>query len=198
MPVLAIAIGLEWYARSTRWAETENAYVKANVIAVSAEVSGRVAELAVRDQQRVERGMLLFAIDPAPYQLAVQRAEAQLGVTRTEIETLRAEYRTALRETEEAGARITCLSRQLERQRMLKEKGMTREELYDDARNNSTAPSGASRPLRRARAARWPRSTASPRPRPSSIRATGRGLPRWTRRSSISRARKSLRRSRTW
>jgi len=136
VPVLAIAIGLEWYARSTRWAETENAYVKANVIAVSAEVSGRVAELAVRDQQRVERGMLLFAIDPAPYQLAVQRAEAQLGVTRTEIETLRAEYRTALRETEEAGARITCLSRQFERQRMLKEKGMTREELYDDARNN--------------------------------------------------------------
>jgi membrane fusion protein (multidrug efflux system) len=136
VPAIAIAIALEWYARSTRWAETENAYVKANVIAVSAEVSGRVAELAVRDQQRVERGALLFAIDPAPYQLAVQRAEAQLGVTRTEIETLRAEYRTALRETEEAGARITFLSRQLERQRMLKEKGMTREELYDDARNN--------------------------------------------------------------
>ena len=136
VPVVAIAIGLEWYARSTRWAETENAYVKANVIAVSAEVSGRVAELAVRDQQRVERGALLFAIDPAPYRLEVERAAAQLGVTRTEIETLRAEYRTALRETEEAGARITFLARQLERQRMLKEKGMTREELYDDAKNN--------------------------------------------------------------
>ena len=136
VPLAAIAIGLEWYARGTRWAETENAYVKANVIAVSAEVSGRVAEVKVRDQQRVEKGALLFALDPRPYELAVQRAEAQLGVTRTEIETLRAEYRTALREAEEAGARIAFLSRQLERQRMLKEKGMTREELYDDAKNN--------------------------------------------------------------
>src|SRR5262249_13949857 len=136
VPVIAIAIGLEWYARSTRWAETENAYVKANVIAISAEVSGRVVEVKVRDQQRVERGALLFAIDPVPFQLAVQRAEAELGVTRTAIETLRAEYRTALRETEEAAARIAFLSRQLDRQRMLKEKGMTREELYDDAKNN--------------------------------------------------------------
>src|SRR5258706_5272884 len=136
VPLVAIAIGLEWYARSTRWAETENAYVKANVVAISAEISGRVAEVKVRDQLRVERGALLFGIDPAPYELAVQRAEAQLGVTRTEIETLRAEYRTALRETEEATARIAFLSRQLERQRMLKEKGMTREELYDDAKNN--------------------------------------------------------------
>ena len=139
VPAIVVAIGLEWYARSTRWAETENAYVKANVVAISAEVSGRVTEVGVRDQQSVERGALLFAIDPAPYQLAVQRAEAQLGVTRAEIETLRADYRTALRETEEANSRITFLSRQLERQRMLKEKGMTREELFDDAKNNLDA-----------------------------------------------------------
>ena len=136
VPAIAIAIGLEWYARNARWAETENAYVKANVVAISAEVSGRVATVGVRDQQRVERGALLFAIDPAPYQLAVQRAEAELGVTRAAIETLRADYRTALREAEEANSRIAFLTRQLERQRMLKEKGMTREELYDDAKNN--------------------------------------------------------------
>ena len=136
VPAIVVAVGLEWYARSTRWVETENAYVKANVVAISAEVSGRVAELGVRDQQRVERGALLFAIDPAPYRLAVERAEAQLGVTRAEIETLRAEYRTALRETDEANAKITFLARQLERQRVLKEKGMTREEQYDDAKNN--------------------------------------------------------------
>ena len=77
VPAIVVVAGLEWYARSTRWAETENAYVKANVVAVSAEVSGRVAEVGVRDQQRVEKGALLFAIDPAPYQLAVQRAQLQ-------------------------------------------------------------------------------------------------------------------------
>ena len=136
VPVAAIALALHWVARGARWAETDNAYVKAHKIAVSAEISGRVAEVPVRDQQRVERGALLFRIDPAPFQLAVQRAEAQLAVTRTEIETLRSEYRSALLEAEEAEARIAFLARQLERQRRLKEKGMSREDLYDEAQHN--------------------------------------------------------------
>ncbi|MBI1942645.1 MAG: biotin/lipoyl-binding protein, partial [Betaproteobacteria bacterium] len=113
VPALGLALALHWYARSTRWVQTDNAYVKAHVIAISAEVSGRVAEVAARDQQRVERGTLLFRIDPAPFQLAVARAEAQLAVTRTEIETLRSEYRSALLEADEAEARIGFLARQL-------------------------------------------------------------------------------------
>ena len=95
VPALAIVLALQWYARSARWAETDNAYVKAHVIAISAEVTGRVAEVPVKDQQRVARGALLFRLDPVPFQLAVSRAEAQLSVTRTEIETLRSEYRGA-------------------------------------------------------------------------------------------------------
>jgi membrane fusion protein (multidrug efflux system) len=135
VPALALVLALQWYARSARWAETDNAYVKAHVIAISAEVTGRVAEVPVKDQQRVARGALLFRLDPVPFQLAVSRAEAQLSVTRTEIETLRSEYRGANLDAEAAAERIPFLVRQFERQRLMKEKGMSREDLYDEAQN---------------------------------------------------------------
>ena len=135
VPLIAAALALQWYAKSARWAETDNAYVKAQVIPISAEVSGRVAEVMVRDQQRVAGGAPLFRLDPVPFQLAVARAEAQLSVVRTEIETLRAEYRSARLDAEEQAERIPFLERQFDRQGRMKEKGMSREDLYDEAQN---------------------------------------------------------------
>ena len=135
VPVIAIALALHWYAKGARYAETDNAYVKAQVIPISAEVTGRVAEVFVKDQQRVARGAPLYRLDPVPFQLAVTRAEAQLSVVRTEIETLRAEYRSALVDAEEQAARIPFLERQFDRQGRMKEKGMSREDLYDEAQN---------------------------------------------------------------
>lgn len=139
VPVAAVAAGLYYYAEGGGRAETDNAYVKAHLIAVSAEVAGRVAEVAVRDNQEVTAGQLLFRIDPAPFEVAVARADAQLANVRTEVETLRAEHRVALAEAAEAEERIRFLGVQLERQRRLRERGMVREEAYDEARYNLDA-----------------------------------------------------------
>jgi len=136
VPAIAILAALHWYARGARYAETDNAYIKAQVIPISAEVSGRVAEVLVRDQQRVAAGAALFRLDPVPFQLALARAEAQLSVVRTEIETLRAEYRSARVDAEEQAERIPFLERQYDRQGRMKEKGMSREDQYDEAQNN--------------------------------------------------------------
>src|SRR6185503_323131 len=139
VPLVVIVAGLHFYAQGGRHMETDNAYVKAHIVAVSAEVAGRVAEVAVRDNQTVEPGQLLFRIDPAPFEMAVARANAQLANARTEVETLRAEHRVALADAEEAEERIRFLTLQLERQRRLKEQGMVREEAYDEARHNLDA-----------------------------------------------------------
>lgn len=139
VPLAALAAGLHYYAEGGGRAETDNAYVKAHLIAVSAEVAGRVAEVAVSDNQEVPAGQLLFRIDPAPFEVAVARADAQLANVRTEVETLRAEHRVALAEAAEAEERIRFLSVQLERQRRLRERGMVREEAYDEARYNLDA-----------------------------------------------------------
>jgi membrane fusion protein (multidrug efflux system) len=139
VPLALVVGGLGWYAQGGRVAETENAYVKAHIIAIAPEVSGRVIEVGVKDQQPVARGAMLLRIDPTPFRVEIERAEAQMAVARTEVEALRAEHRVALAEAQEAEARIEFLSRQLQRQARLKEQGMIREEAYDEARLNLQA-----------------------------------------------------------
>ena len=136
VPAIAVLIGLYVYARGGREVETENAYVKANVVAVSSEVSGRVAEVAVHDNQAVTAGAPLFHLDPTPFELAVAKAAAQMEVVRTDVQSLRVEYRATLQEAVEAEDRIAFLTRQLERQEKLKEQGMSRADVYDEARHN--------------------------------------------------------------
>jgi membrane fusion protein (multidrug efflux system) len=139
VPAVAVAAGLAIWLQGGRFEETENAYVKAHIIAVSADVSGRVVEVKVRDNEPVAAGTLLFRVDPAPFELAVARAEAEMAVVRTEVEGLRAEHRVALADAAEAEERISFLARQLERQAKLKERGMGLEASFDEARHNLEA-----------------------------------------------------------
>jgi membrane fusion protein (multidrug efflux system) len=136
VPSVAILVGLYLYAHGGRYEETENAYVKADIIAVSAEVSGRVVEVAARDNEPVAAGAPLFRLDPRPFEIELARARAQMDVVRTEVQALRAEFRETLLESTEARERIDFLTRQLERQERLKEKGMSRIEAYDEARHH--------------------------------------------------------------
>lgn len=139
VPLVAAGTALYLYSTGGREVETENAYVKANIVAVSAAVSGRVAEVAVRDNQAVPAGALLFKLDPEPFQIEVARARAQMDVVRTEVQSRRAEYRATLQEQAEARERIEFLVKQFERQERLREKGMTRLDTYEEARHNVDA-----------------------------------------------------------
>ena len=136
LPLLAVCYGLQWYAQSGREQETENAYVKADIVAISAEISGRAVEVLTHDNQAVEAGALLFRIDPLPFQNAVGKAQAQMDAVRSDVQSLRAEYRATLLETDEVRMRIAFLARQLERQEQLKERGMSRADVYDEAKHN--------------------------------------------------------------
>ena len=69
-----------------RTPRTDDAYVYADTIDVVPEVSGRIVELAVRDNQAVKQGDLLFRIDPRPYQDALARGKASLVALDRQIE----------------------------------------------------------------------------------------------------------------
>src|SRR3954453_4385150 len=58
---------------------TSDASVRAFVVRVRPEVSGKVIEVAVRDNQIVRTGDLLYRIDPVPFRIAVERSEAKLA-----------------------------------------------------------------------------------------------------------------------
>jgi membrane fusion protein (multidrug efflux system) len=65
----------------------------------------------------------------------MEQAEARLAMTRTEIETLRANYREAIVDEARARDNVAFLELQLDRQRKLKQRGMGSEERFDLARH---------------------------------------------------------------
>ncbi len=89
IPLLAICVGLYLYAAGGRYVSTDNAYVKANVIIITPEVSGRVTSVLVADNQAVEAGDVLLQLDPSLLDIELNRARAQMAVIRTELESLR-------------------------------------------------------------------------------------------------------------
>ena len=86
--VAAIVVAIAAFAALRYWHEeslyvtTENAYVGANQVEVTALVSGTVTKVYVQDQQQVKAGEPLFDIDPVNYEIALQRAQAQLDMAR--------------------------------------------------------------------------------------------------------------------
>jgi multidrug resistance efflux pump len=58
---------------------TSDASVRSFVVRMVPEVSGKVVQVAVRDNQIVHSGDLLYQIDQTPFRIAVERAEARLA-----------------------------------------------------------------------------------------------------------------------
>ena len=90
-------------------------------------------DVTVRDHTNVSAGDLLFRLDPAPFELAIAKAEADLESVATEIETLRASYAEAKAEIGEFDANIAYLERQVERQQKLRKRGITSRDHLDRA-----------------------------------------------------------------
>jgi membrane fusion protein (multidrug efflux system) len=137
IPAAAIVVGIAFYLHGGRYVTTENAYVKADIAQVSADVAGRVVELNVQDHAPVTAGQVLIRLDPEPYQLALAKAEADLQLARHEVETMRAAYREALTELREAEAHQSFTEKNLLRQRALQERGATAMVRLEDAAHDA-------------------------------------------------------------
>ena len=133
VPLAAIAVGVYIYAESGRYVTTENAYIKSNVVAVSADVSGRVEWVGVDDHALVREGQVLFRLDQRPFKIALERAGAELELVRTQVEELRADYHEAMAAVAAEEERVRFLTRQLARQETLKELKLASEQAWDVA-----------------------------------------------------------------
>lgn len=92
--LVASLFGWEWFA-SSREIDTDNAYVKAERIMVSAQVGGRVLEVAVAQNQPVKKGELLFRLDDAPLKIALESAQAHLAEVENQTSASRAQVKGA-------------------------------------------------------------------------------------------------------
>ncbi len=139
VPAVAIAAALLFWLGSGRYVSTENAYVKAHVVQIAAEVAGRIVEVAVHDHRPVEKDDLLFKIDPEPYRLALARAEAELDQSRTQVENFRAVLAEARSELVEAQSRVMYFEMQLQRQRQLAVRNAGAVTKLDEAESNAVS-----------------------------------------------------------
>ena len=118
-PFVVVTAGGVWYATSGRIVSTENAYVQAEHILVTPAVNGMVAEVFVHDNQGVERGQPLFQVDPVPFRLEREKAEAELDAIRYEIGSYRAAHRQAEAELKSARKEASFLEKEYERRERL-------------------------------------------------------------------------------
>lgn len=137
VPSIAALAGAVVYLLGGRFVETDNAYVKAEKVPVSAQVSGTVMEVLVRENQAVAAGQPLFRLDPASFQVEVAKAEAKLAQVRTDIEALRASYREKQAEIALARTRHAFAMREQHRQADLVARNFVSASRFDDARQSS-------------------------------------------------------------
>jgi membrane fusion protein, multidrug efflux system len=89
VPALLAVVALLFYVFSGRYVTTDNAYIGAQKVLITPEVSGKVVRIAVTEGQLLRPGDELFEIDPVPYRLAAQEAEAKLARVRVDFESLK-------------------------------------------------------------------------------------------------------------
>ena len=135
LPVCAAVWGALVWGESMRWVTTENAYVKADVIAISADVKGRIIDIDVRENERVSGGQVLFRIDPRPFEIEIQEAKAELDRVRTEVDSMRAAYRSGNREVEQLRERVRFLDGEHKRQQTLTRRGVGTNVKLDEAQH---------------------------------------------------------------
>ncbi|MGC2412541.1 MAG: HlyD family secretion protein [Stellaceae bacterium] len=132
--VLALIGGAVWL-HGGRTVGTDDAYVKADIAQIAPEVSGRVVEVLVHDHEAVEEGAPLVKIDPVPFRLALDKAEADLDNARTTVETARAQWSETQSELAEVNSQADYLARQAARQQALAATGAASVTKLEEAQN---------------------------------------------------------------
>lgn len=135
VPALLIIGGGYYWLASGGKVSTDNAQVKQDIVSVSSQVAGPINEVLVDNGNRVKRGQLLFRIDPAPYRVALEQAEAQLAAARLSTTQLKTQAAGTGADITGSAANLQIKRNALARQQALLKQGFTTRTAYDDALN---------------------------------------------------------------
>ncbi len=135
-PVVLVVTGGVYYLFSGRYVSTDDAYIKSRMLSVTATVPGQVVAVPVSDNQLVKKGDVLVQIDPAPYQLRLASAEAELASTFQNADQLRAQVRARQQDLVMANADTDYAQREAGRQAPLVASGAVSRTLNDKAQHD--------------------------------------------------------------
>jgi membrane fusion protein (multidrug efflux system) len=138
-PLVVLAGALYFYLTGGRFASTDDAYVKADIVSIATDISGIVAKVDVHNDQHVKAGDVLFQLDDEPYRIALEGAKAQLGATANQIDALKASYRQQLAAVQNAQNDVAYYQLGIQRQTELASRAVASQATLDQARHDYQA-----------------------------------------------------------
>jgi membrane fusion protein, multidrug efflux system len=132
LPLVLVAGGY-WYVTGGQVMSMDDALVEADKVGVSTDVSGIVKEVDVTENQRVKAGQLLYRLDDLPFRLALERAEAQLGMVRDDLNAMKANYRDMQARIKQAQNDVGYFGTQLRRAQSLLTAHFASQSAFDTA-----------------------------------------------------------------
>jgi membrane fusion protein (multidrug efflux system) len=119
LPLVVLITGLTFYLNGGRYATTDDAYVGAQKVLITPDISGKIINVAVKEGQSVSPGDTMFQIDPVPFQLALAQARAKLDDAKTSHDNLVANVKLYGQTIELVNAGIDLKRRDVERKSSL-------------------------------------------------------------------------------
>ncbi len=139
---IVVAGGLGFWLTGGRYVGTDDAYIEANKLLVSTDVSGLVLDVDVKEGEKVRRGDVLFRLDPLPFRIALQQAQSHMDEAAQTIRSEEEDYSRILKDIDAQRAQVNLAQTSYERQVALIRIGGTSQQNVDQAQATlSTAQS---------------------------------------------------------
>jgi membrane fusion protein (multidrug efflux system) len=136
-PALVILGLVYFFVFGGRYVSTDDAYVGAGRVAVSAAVPGRIVAVNVHDNQTVTKGEVLVRLDGSDYKAALERARAQLAAAKLQVAALRASYEQSLTDLQNAEDYASYAAKEKAREQNLLKAGVSSQQDYTKAANTA-------------------------------------------------------------
>jgi membrane fusion protein (multidrug efflux system) len=130
LPV-ALSIGGYWYVTGGRLVSTDDAYVNADKVGISTDVSGTVAEIQVRENQEVLAGQGLYRLDPLQLQIAVANDRANRDQIVLTLDSMKRDYRRMLTDVAAEQSQVVLDQTRYDRAKRLLVSGIESRANYD-------------------------------------------------------------------
>jgi membrane fusion protein (multidrug efflux system) len=131
VPALVVVIAAYVYLSGGRYVNTQNAYVKSNIVQISTNLEGLITGVFVNENQAVAKGDKLFSVDARLFEKQLAVAEADVAAAIQSVVALRSRYQEGQTATTAALERVRYLKAELDRQREILTKGLGTQSALD-------------------------------------------------------------------
>jgi membrane fusion protein (multidrug efflux system) len=139
VPLLVALIAGTLWASGGRYVGTDNAYIHAPKLMVTADVSGIVSQVLVHEGESVKKGDVLFRLDARQFEIAVDSAKAELAQTALNLQSMQEDYQRMLSDAAAQAAQVELAQKTYDRAAALIKTGATTQQTLDQARTTLDA-----------------------------------------------------------